>query len=123
MGSGDDINLKFLNFLLFGNGLFLTLNRPFHLILLYGLLPWSYAAFLYYLQKRQFRVLAESTYRTYKTSARPACFTASSAIETRINFSTQSLSTNDLVISVDWLHANLREPDLKVFAFIYQYPF
>ncbi|XWS10360.1 hypothetical protein CRYUN_Cryun39dG0070600 [Craigia yunnanensis] len=39
---------------------------------------------------------------------------ASSAIETRINFSTQSLSTNDPVISVDWLHANLREPDLKV---------
>ncbi|GKB68280.1 hypothetical protein Tco_0929692, partial [Tanacetum coccineum] len=29
------------------------------------------------------------------------------------SFSTQSLSTGEPVISVDWLHANLREPDLK----------
>ncbi|XWS10369.1 hypothetical protein CRYUN_Cryun39dG0071400 [Craigia yunnanensis] len=64
--------------------------------------------------KRQLRVQVEPSYRTYKASARPARFMASSAIETRIDFSTQSLSTNDPVISVDWLHANLRELDLKV---------
>ncbi|KAF3947207.1 hypothetical protein CMV_026628, partial [Castanea mollissima] len=29
-------------------------------------------------------------------------------------FSTQTLSTNEPVVSVDWLHANLKEPDLKV---------
>ncbi|KAE8679215.1 Thiosulfate/3-mercaptopyruvate sulfurtransferase 1 [Hibiscus syriacus] len=39
---------------------------------------------------------------------------ASAAIDTKTNLSTQSLSTDDPVISVDWLHANLREPDLKV---------
>ena len=79
----------------------------------------SYVALFYYLQKRQFRVQADPTYMTYKTSAWPSRFMAFSAIETRTNFSTQSLSTNDPVISVDRLHANLREPDMKVFAFIY----
>ncbi|XWS10655.1 hypothetical protein CRYUN_Cryun38cG0015600 [Craigia yunnanensis] len=64
--------------------------------------------------KRQFCVQAEPAYTTYKTSSRPSRFMASSAIETRTNFSTQSLSTNDPVISVDRLHANLREPDMKV---------
>ncbi|KAK4753107.1 hypothetical protein SAY87_021905 [Trapa incisa] len=36
---------------------------------------------------------------------------ASSAVS---NFSTQSASTNEPVVSADWLHSNLREPDLKV---------
>ncbi|KAG6775556.1 hypothetical protein POTOM_019033 [Populus tomentosa] len=39
---------------------------------------------------------------------------ASSVVGTRPNFSTQSLSMNEPVVSVDWLHANLREPNLKV---------
>ncbi|XP_022717574.1 thiosulfate/3-mercaptopyruvate sulfurtransferase 1, mitochondrial-like isoform X4 [Durio zibethinus] len=64
--------------------------------------------------KRQFCVQAEPTYTTYKTSGRFSRFMASSAIETRTNFSTQYPSTDDPVISVDWLHANLREPDMKV---------
>lgn len=29
-------------------------------------------------------------------------------------FATQSVSTNEPVVSIDWLHANLREPDVKV---------
>ncbi|KAK8483937.1 hypothetical protein V6N12_044405 [Hibiscus sabdariffa] len=65
-------------------------------------------------KKRQFRVQAESYHTTYKTSGRPPLLMASAAIDARTNFSTQSLSTNDPVVSVDWLHANLREPDLKV---------
>ncbi|KAK6228967.1 Rhodanese-like domain - like 7 [Theobroma cacao] len=69
---------------------------------------------LFNLQKRQLHVQAEPTYTPYKTSGRPSRFMASSAIDRRINFSTQSLSTNDTVVSVDWLHANLREPDMKV---------
>jgi thiosulfate/3-mercaptopyruvate sulfurtransferase len=39
---------------------------------------------------------------------------ASSVVGRRANFSTQSLSTNEPVVSVDWLHANLKDPDLKV---------
>nr|TKS12478.1 thiosulfate sulfurtransferase family protein [Populus alba] len=39
---------------------------------------------------------------------------ASSVVGTRPNFPTQSLSMNEPVVSVDWLHANLREPNLKV---------
>ncbi|GLU21397.1 hypothetical protein SLE2022_375390 [Rubroshorea leprosula] len=32
----------------------------------------------------------------------------------RASFSTQSLSASDPVVSVDWLHSNLKEPDMKV---------
>ncbi|KAG2679640.1 hypothetical protein I3760_11G059500 [Carya illinoinensis] len=42
------------------------------------------------------------------------CFMASSMLGRRANFSTLSLSTNEPVVSADWLHANLKEPDLKV---------
>lgn len=78
----------------------------------------SYAVLLCYLQKREFCVQAGSYHTTYKASGQPSRLMASAAIEIRSNFSTQSLSTNDPVVSVDWLHANLREPDLKVLIFI-----
>jgi thiosulfate/3-mercaptopyruvate sulfurtransferase len=39
---------------------------------------------------------------------------ASSTTGTRANFSTHALSTNEPVVSVDWLHANLKEPNMKV---------
>ncbi|KAJ0043636.1 hypothetical protein Pint_18141 [Pistacia integerrima] len=39
---------------------------------------------------------------------------ASSVVGTRANYSTLSVSPNEPVVSVDWLHANLREPDLKI---------
>ncbi|KAG7955236.1 hypothetical protein I3843_11G060200 [Carya illinoinensis] len=42
------------------------------------------------------------------------CVMASSMLGRRANFSTLSLSTNEPVVSIDWLHANLKEPDLKV---------
>ncbi|KAL6206105.1 hypothetical protein ACLB2K_023354 [Fragaria x ananassa] len=39
---------------------------------------------------------------------------ASTVAGVKADFSTQSASTNEPVVSVDWLHANLKEPDLKV---------
>ncbi|XP_040986673.1 thiosulfate/3-mercaptopyruvate sulfurtransferase 1, mitochondrial-like [Juglans microcarpa x Juglans regia] len=39
---------------------------------------------------------------------------ASSMVGRRANFSTRTLSANEPVVSADWLHANLKEPDLKV---------
>ncbi|KAI4323227.1 hypothetical protein L6164_022850 [Bauhinia variegata] len=42
------------------------------------------------------------------------CAMASASIGTRAAYSTQSISTNEPVVSVDWLHANLKQPDLKV---------
>jgi len=41
---------------------------------------------------------------------------ASTGVETKAGYSTSSVSTSEPVVSVDWLHANLREPDLKVTA-------
>ncbi|XP_075075929.1 thiosulfate/3-mercaptopyruvate sulfurtransferase 2 isoform X1 [Nicotiana tabacum] len=39
---------------------------------------------------------------------------ASSTVGAQPSFSTLAMSTNESVVSVDWLHANLRDPDLKV---------
>ncbi|KAK4285670.1 hypothetical protein QN277_002338 [Acacia crassicarpa] len=39
---------------------------------------------------------------------------ASSSIRTRASYSTVSIPTDDPVVSVDWLYANLKKPDLKV---------
>ena len=43
---------------------------------------------------------------------------ASSVAGTRADFSTKSVSVNGPVVSVDWLHTNLKEPDLKVPALV-----
>ncbi|KAK6947177.1 Rhodanese-like domain [Dillenia turbinata] len=39
---------------------------------------------------------------------------ASSDLGSKASFSTQTMSTSEPVVSVDWLHSNLREPDMKV---------
>ncbi|XP_042520147.1 thiosulfate/3-mercaptopyruvate sulfurtransferase 1, mitochondrial-like [Macadamia integrifolia] len=39
---------------------------------------------------------------------------ASSTVGAKATFVTESVSTKDPVVSVDWLHANLKEPDVKV---------
>lgn len=41
---------------------------------------------------------------------------ASTGVETKAGYSTSSISTSEPVVSVDWLHTNLREPGLKVTA-------
>ncbi|CAA0836572.1 Thiosulfate/3-mercaptopyruvate sulfurtransferase 1- mitochondrial [Striga hermonthica] len=63
---------------------------------------------------RPFHSWPVSSCSTYKI---PRCISrslSSSAVASPASFSTQSLSTNEPVVSVDWLHANLREPDVKV---------
>ncbi|XP_071723277.1 thiosulfate/3-mercaptopyruvate sulfurtransferase 2-like [Rutidosis leptorrhynchoides] len=62
---------------------------------------------------RAYLVQASSTSTAYKYRRGPLII-ASSTMGTRSNFSTQALSTNEPVVSVDWLHANLKEPDVKV---------
>lgn len=54
----------------------------------------------------------ETSNLAYRTSVQTYCAMASAT--TRSDFSTQSISTNEPVVSVDWLHANLRVPDMKV---------
>ncbi|KAG2679641.1 hypothetical protein I3760_11G059500 [Carya illinoinensis] len=67
-----------------------------------------------YFAKRSFHFQANPTHTAYKMPLRIPCFMASSMLGRRANFSTLSLSTNEPVVSADWLHANLKEPDLKV---------
>lgn len=56
-------------------------------------------------------------YLAYKASSiQTPRVMASSIVGTRTNYSTFSVSPNEPVVSVNWLHANLREPDLKVAA-------
>uniref|UniRef100_A0A7N2LL47 Sulfurtransferase n=1 Tax=Quercus lobata TaxID=97700 RepID=A0A7N2LL47_QUELO len=64
--------------------------------------------------KRQFHFQSSPSYTAYKASSWVPCVMASSVVGRRANFSTQTLSTNEPVVSVEWLHANLKEPDLKV---------
>ncbi|CAH8258658.1 unnamed protein product [Arabidopsis lyrata] len=50
----------------------------------------------------------------YKSSTWARRAMASTGVETKAGYSTSSISTSEPVVSVDWLHANLREPDLKI---------
>ena len=71
---------------------------------------------LYYSQKRPFHTRADPVYTSHKTSGWVPRVMASSMVGSKANYSTQPLLTNEPVVSVDWLHANLRVPDLKVLA-------
>ncbi|KAA8527190.1 hypothetical protein F0562_008581 [Nyssa sinensis] len=70
--------------------------------------------FTSFFNKRQFHFRAAPTYLLYKTSGFVSCDAASSAVGSKVSFSTQSILTNEPVVSVDWLHGNLGEPDMKV---------
>ncbi|XP_062115737.1 thiosulfate/3-mercaptopyruvate sulfurtransferase 1, mitochondrial isoform X2 [Humulus lupulus] len=50
----------------------------------------------------------------YKTSHRIHRVMASSVAGERTSFSTKYVSVNDPVVSVDWLRANIKDPNLKV---------
>lgn len=65
-------------------------------------------------QKKPFRLQADPVYTSCKTSGWAPRVMASSVVGLKAHFSTQSFPTNEPVVSVDWLHANLREPDVKV---------
>lgn len=47
-------------------------------------------------------------------TSRLVCCAVPSSSGAKATFSTQTMSSNEPVVSVDWLHANLREPDVKV---------
>ncbi|KAL6544640.1 threonyl-tRNA synthetase [Orobanche minor] len=64
--------------------------------------------------KRPFRSWPSSSHLSYKTPRTISRSMSSSAAASQASFSVQSLSTSEPVVSVDWLHANLREPDVKV---------
>ncbi|GAV73506.1 Rhodanese domain-containing protein [Cephalotus follicularis] len=65
-------------------------------------------------QKRPYRVQANPAYTAYKALRRGPSIMASSLVGISADYSTQALSTNEPVVSVDWLHAKLREPGMKV---------
>ncbi|KAK4434688.1 Thiosulfate/3-mercaptopyruvate sulfurtransferase 1, mitochondrial [Sesamum alatum] len=64
--------------------------------------------------KRAFHSWSGSSNLAYKTSVSISCSMSSASVAAQASFSTKSLSTSEPVVSVDWLHANLREPDVKV---------
>lgn len=67
------------------------------------------------LNKKVFYSRPNHTHTTLKTSSSQAPpVMASLGAGRRAEYSTLSVSPKEPVVSVDWLHANLREPDLKV---------
>lgn len=64
-------------------------------------------------KKKLFRFQANSA-GVYNQTRRFSSFMASSVAGARAQFSSKNLSTDDPVVSPDWLHSNLKEPDLKV---------
>ncbi|XP_022149286.1 thiosulfate/3-mercaptopyruvate sulfurtransferase 1, mitochondrial-like [Momordica charantia] len=64
--------------------------------------------------KKLFHFQANSASVAYNPTRRIPSIMASSIAGARVQFSSKSLSTDDPVVSADWLHSNLKEPDLKV---------
>ena len=86
-------------------------------VILANILLWSS---FFYLQKRLFCIqtvpVPVSTSQNIKTTGWVPCM-ASSSVGRRASYSTQSVSTNEPVVSVDWLYDNLKVPDIKVLGF------
>ncbi|KAL3508252.1 hypothetical protein ACH5RR_027653 [Cinchona calisaya] len=55
-----------------------------------------------------------SAWSYYQKPSTVLCRMASSLATSQVSFSNTSLRSTEPVVSVDWLHANLREPDMKV---------
>lgn len=91
-----------------------TVEKSFHVLNFHFLLP---------LQKRPFHSWSVSSRLVSKTPGSISCSMSSAAVASQASFSVQSLSTNEPVVSVDWLHANLREPDVKVCGLTLDQPF
>ncbi|KAM3336757.1 Thiosulfate/3-mercaptopyruvate sulfurtransferase 1, mitochondrial [Capsicum chinense] len=64
--------------------------------------------------KKAFYSQAAPTYFSYKVVGSFTCCLASSRVGTMATFSTLAVSSSEPVVSVDWLHANLKHPDIKV---------
>ncbi|KAL1556047.1 threonyl-tRNA synthetase [Salvia divinorum] len=74
----------------------------------------KYQSFTIIFTKVQSSSCSVSSHFSYKTPGSISRFMSTAAAASQGFRTTQSLSTNEPVVSVDWLHANLREPDLKV---------
>lgn len=67
------------------------------------------------MQKRAFgSQLRSGAYSASKSSTYVGRVMASTGVGPKADYSTSSISTNEPVVSVDWLHSNLREADIKV---------
>ncbi|XP_024008910.1 thiosulfate/3-mercaptopyruvate sulfurtransferase 2 isoform X2 [Eutrema salsugineum] len=58
--------------------------------------------------------LPSAAYSAYKSSTYVGRVMASTRVGPKAGYSTSSVSSNEPVVSVDWLHSNLREGDIKV---------
>ncbi|WMV16114.1 hypothetical protein MTR67_009499, partial [Solanum verrucosum] len=64
--------------------------------------------------RKPFHSQVAPTYCSNKVKGYFTRYMASSTVGAQPSFSTLAISTNEPVVSVDWLHANIRDPDLKV---------
>ncbi|KAG5622669.1 hypothetical protein H5410_007887 [Solanum commersonii] len=65
-------------------------------------------------ERKPFHSQVAPTYYSNKVKGYFTRCMASSTVGAQPSFSTLAISTNEPVVSVDWLHANIRDPDLKV---------
>ncbi|KAJ4705797.1 Sulfurtransferase [Melia azedarach] len=87
-------------------------NRLIHSSLSLSHKPQIYTSLF---NKRPFHSRPDLSRTAYRlSSSQVTRVMASSAAGTRAGYSTSSVFNNEPVVSVDWLHANLREPDMKV---------
>ncbi|XP_047952259.1 thiosulfate/3-mercaptopyruvate sulfurtransferase 1, mitochondrial-like [Salvia hispanica] len=64
--------------------------------------------------KEQLTSCSVSSHFSYKAPGSVSRFMSTAAVASQSFRTMQSLSTNEPVVSADWLHVNLQEPDLKV---------
>ncbi|XP_010476757.1 PREDICTED: thiosulfate/3-mercaptopyruvate sulfurtransferase 2 isoform X1 [Camelina sativa] len=79
-----------------------------------SLSPLRTPKFATFLNKKAFSSQLHSAYSTSKSSTHVSRVMASTGTEPKANYATSSISSNEPVVSVDWLHANLRGADIKV---------
>ncbi|KAL1221355.1 Thiosulfate/3-mercaptopyruvate sulfurtransferase 1 [Cardamine amara subsp. amara] len=79
-----------------------------------SLLPQKTRNFATFLNKRAFSSQLRPLYSAYRLSTHVGRVMASTGVGPKASYATSSISTNEPVVSVDWLHANLRKPDIKV---------
>lgn len=81
----------------------------FGLIVLNFLSPW----YLFW-QGKLFYSSSSAASLASPPSSQLICCALTSSSGAKSTFATQAMSSNEPVVSVDWLHANLKEPDVKV---------
>ncbi|CAH2067877.1 unnamed protein product [Thlaspi arvense] len=85
-----------------------------HRLITPSLLPQNTPNLAAFLSNRAFHSQLGSASTACKSTTWARGAMASAGVGAKAGYSTSSVSTNEPVVSVDWLHSNLREPDLKV---------